>query len=420
MPAVPALVIIADDLTGALDVAAPFAARGLRTRVVPWAARQAPAQVVAAARRCDVLVIETASRHLAASTAAARVSAAARAARQAGVPRLYKKIDSTLRGAVLAELRAFRRAMGVSMLPVIPAFPAQGRTVRQGEVHIHGVPVRQTSVAHDPRGGPVEQTLTTLRQPSAGFELIDAETDADLRRIAGVLARADRLGATAGAGGFAAALAALMASTSGAMRAIVGPGTRSRAIRGRPAASSAPAASAAIRSAGPLLIVVGSPHPATRAQLRQAAAAGVRGLVLPVADGRSRFAWARDRDATVDVASTWLAQGDDVFVALPAPEGALVPRQASRAAAALADTALRVMRRARPDVVVAVGGDTVAALLRAAGVPHLDVVGELRHGVALASWPRDRAQRAAPRWLVTKSGAFGDEDLLNDLCRQCG
>src|SRR5436190_3182646 len=100
--------VIADDLTGALDTAAPFAAHGWRTCVVPWPGRSARSrswQRVVGAN--DVVVVDTASRHVAPREAARRVAAAVVAARRAdGGYQLYKKIDSTLRGNVAAELAA--------------------------------------------------------------------------------------------------------------------------------------------------------------------------------------------------------------------------------------------------------------------------------------------------------------------------
>src|SRR4051812_10256876 len=137
MPARPRFWVIADDLTGALDTAAPFAARGWRTCVVPWPGSSTLATATEWQRMAgasDVVVVDTSSRHVAPREAARRVRAAVTAAqgirrrRGADAYQLYKKIDSTLRGNVAAELAAFRATTGVARLPLAPAFPAQGRT----------------------------------------------------------------------------------------------------------------------------------------------------------------------------------------------------------------------------------------------------------------------------------------------------
>src|SRR5205085_5063883 len=106
MPARLRFWVVADDLTGALDTAAPFAAHGWRTCVVPWpgASPRALAAALQHVAGASVVVVDTASRHLAPREAARRVRVMVDAARRSRRPRgadayqLYKKIDSTLRG----------------------------------------------------------------------------------------------------------------------------------------------------------------------------------------------------------------------------------------------------------------------------------------------------------------------------------
>lgn len=124
------LAIIADDLTGAMDAAAPFAERGLATQVVLCSA----ADMSGAG---DVFAFDTNSRHLPPAEAAAAVARCI-AALPAGVP-FFKKIDSTLRGAVIEEIRA--AVPGRGTIVIAPAVPSQGRTVSNGCVFVHGVPL---------------------------------------------------------------------------------------------------------------------------------------------------------------------------------------------------------------------------------------------------------------------------------------
>ena len=189
MPARLRFWVIADDLTGALDTAAPFAAHGWRTCVVPWpggSSRTGSPSWQRVAGVSDVVVIDTASRHVAPREAARRVAAAVAAARraEAGAARdgrhFYKKIDSTLRGNVAAELAAFRAATAVACLPLAPAFPAQGRTTRDGAVWVDGRPLRQSAAARDALAPAVSGDLARLAPPHA-LDVIDARTDADLR-----------------------------------------------------------------------------------------------------------------------------------------------------------------------------------------------------------------------------------------------
>src|SRR5688500_3671015 len=173
MPAIPRFWIIADDLTGALDTAAPFAAHGWRTCVVPWRDRDLGGAVAAAAMRHEVVVVDTASRHLPAREAARRVRAVVQATRGGRRAHYYKKIDSTLRGNVAAELSAFCAATGVARLPLAPAFPAQGRVTRGGAVWVNGQPLLASAAARDAIDPAGVGELARLGPPGA-FEVFDA------------------------------------------------------------------------------------------------------------------------------------------------------------------------------------------------------------------------------------------------------
>ncbi|MDP9835814.1 uncharacterized protein YgbK (DUF1537 family) [Neorhizobium huautlense] len=123
------LAILADDLTGALDSAAPFAGRGLRTEVA--LAREAIAGIVA--DRPDVISINLNTREIGAD--AARETTAAVIALLPSGTLLFKKIDSRLKGNIVAELDAipFSRAL------VAPAIPEFDRIVENGAVRGFGV-----------------------------------------------------------------------------------------------------------------------------------------------------------------------------------------------------------------------------------------------------------------------------------------
>ena len=390
--------VIADDLTGALDTAAPFAAHGWRTCVVPWpgpSSRTGSPSWPRVAGASDVVVIDTASRHVAPREAARRVKAVVAAARraEAGAARdgrhFYKKIDSTLRGNVAAELAAFRAATAVACLPLAPAFPAQGRTTRDGAVWVDGRPLRQSAAARDALAPAVSGDLARLAPPHA-LDVIDARTDADLRRIATRLARDARLGAVAGSGGLAGAIAARFGSRR-----------RATAPRALP---------------GGVLVVSGSAHPAAQAQARALVAAGALGLIAPI-DPRTPI---RDRRATEVLAIDALSAGRTVVLACPALDaGARVPvRRAAAAATRLAAIARAVVTSGTAGAVFTVGGDTTAAIVAAMGWAPLAVDGALVPGVAVVRLKVPSARVAGPRWLITKSGGFGDPHTLRRLVRR--
>src|SRR5207244_554453 len=131
------LTIIADDLTGACDTGALFAARGpVPVTVWPDAALRAP-----------VSVVDTETRALDPADAARRVSAVARSVART---RIFKKIDSTLRGPIGAELDALLRATSAAGALVCPALPSEHRVVVERVLTVGAVPVAETAIAEDP------------------------------------------------------------------------------------------------------------------------------------------------------------------------------------------------------------------------------------------------------------------------------
>ncbi len=126
------LAIIADDLTGALDAAAPFAEAGWRTVIAT-----AP-EHLAFPIEAEVLAVSTESREIPADAAVARVRHCAE--RLDGVPLLFKKIDSRLKGNVGPEIIALAQARGLGAVMLCPAVPELGRIARDGHVTGFGVP----------------------------------------------------------------------------------------------------------------------------------------------------------------------------------------------------------------------------------------------------------------------------------------
>src|ERR687897_2644258 len=146
--------IIADDLTGAADTGVQLAHAGYRSAV---AFRDAP---IPPADDLDAVALDTDSRAIPAGFAAKRVMEAVRSVRD--IPIVYKKLDSTLRGPIAAELAAALGASGRDRAVVAPAFPAAGRTTADGVQLVRGVPVHETEAKNDPRTPVREGHIPTL------------------------------------------------------------------------------------------------------------------------------------------------------------------------------------------------------------------------------------------------------------------
>lgn len=232
------LAILADDLTGALDTAAPFAAPDSPVHM-PW--RRA---ISGAAK----VTISTESRHLPADSAATAVVDAFDRMRSAlsGPGTLwFKKVDSVLRGHPLTETLAMARAGSFPVCVFAPAFPAMGRITRNGR-HL----CRGNDGWKETRHGDLRAAFAASSAgPMPEVVIINAETQDDLRLgIREWTGRPDVL--WAGSRGLAEAL-------------------------------TSPQQALAVPPVG--LLVVGTAHPATRKQVAalQGVVTRVKGNLVP-------------------------------------------------------------------------------------------------------------------------------------------
>jgi uncharacterized protein YgbK (DUF1537 family) len=114
--------ILADDLTGACDAAAPFTAGG-RSVCVRWGASSL------ADNDCDTVAICLETRALQSSDAENVAFRYARKARDLGFQHVLQKMDSTLKGNFAAEMAGVLRAYDYWAALVAPAFPEMGRQI---------------------------------------------------------------------------------------------------------------------------------------------------------------------------------------------------------------------------------------------------------------------------------------------------
>ncbi len=131
--------LLADDLTGACDAAAAFLPTGRAVRVWLGAAATFPATE-------PVQAFNTNSRSLSPAKASRIVSRTTSALASIPHALLFKKIDSAARGPFAAEILAAHRASGSRTVLLAPAFPAAGRTVRNGILEIQDATGQRTQI----------------------------------------------------------------------------------------------------------------------------------------------------------------------------------------------------------------------------------------------------------------------------------
>jgi uncharacterized protein YgbK (DUF1537 family) len=161
--------VVADDLTGATDTGHSFAERGYETVVRIDPDFDAP--------EAAVLVVDTDSRYVGRDEAAASVREAVESTEAAVV---YKKVDSTLRGNLGAEIVAAYDAMDADAAAVAPAFPSNDRMTACGYHLVGGELVTETEAGNDP-DSPVE---TPHLPRLLGSQVNDTIVQADVERVA--------------------------------------------------------------------------------------------------------------------------------------------------------------------------------------------------------------------------------------------
>jgi len=151
------IVVLADDLTGANDTGVQFAKQGLRSLVL-ISLPDPPLELDE-----DVLIVDTQSRALPPAEAYEKVAQAVSLFKDRGpFQALYKKIDSTLRGNLGAEIDALMDVCGFEVAVAAPAFPKNGRITVGGRHFLGGAPLEATEIARDPVSPVGESHIPTL------------------------------------------------------------------------------------------------------------------------------------------------------------------------------------------------------------------------------------------------------------------
>ena len=373
--------IIADDLTGAADAAAAYG---------PTHTSSVMLDVGSTWPEAEILSINTESRYLAAEEAAAAVTSAAGRALNQG-RRVFKKIDSLLRGNVGAEVAAAlataTQGRGRGLAIAAPAFPATGRTTLRGIVHVGGRQNIEGRFGGDVGGalaaggltvevlaGEAGRTPEDLAAHLRGVQergidavVLDASSDQDLQAIAAAADLLDFPALLVGSGGLAAHIASRDKGT---------------------------ARNAQLRHVSRTLTVIGSYSSLARQQTEALVAAGAEHITLDHT--------ALEGPAVARLVAEAMTRNDVVLT--PDPMGTVDKAQALVVAEALARATAGGIGHC--DALVMTGGETATAVLKALGAGSFTVLGEIEPGVVMSLLPEPLPL------LVTKAGAFGDAGTL--------
>jgi 3-dehydrotetronate 4-kinase len=418
--------VIADDFTGATDVASMLVRAGMRTVQVIGV----PGIESADGLDADAVVVALKTRTVPAADAVRESLAALRWLQASGMRQCYFKycstFDSTPAGNIGPVTEALMHALGADFTVACPAFPENGRTVFRGHLFVGDELLSDSGMRHHPLtpmrdanlvrvlqaqcrrrvglvrhdvlvqgSAAVRDRFHALRSSGVSIAIADAIANADLRVLAAACTDLPLL--TAGSGlalGFPAVYAE---------RGWLTPSAQAGRLDAAP---------------GSAAVLAGSCSLATHAQVQRWQAAGrpafsidPRALARGEPVAAEALAWSQPllpKQAVLIFASTPAQELAAVQAELGAMQaGALVED-------CMAQIALGLVERGVRRVVVA-GGETSGAVVQALGVTQLRIGPAICPGVP---WTQaDGRPGESPLHLALKSGNFGGPDFFAEALR---
>lgn len=410
------LLMIADDFTGALDAGVQFASHGAKTTVITDTVSQWSQDV----QNVDILVVDAETRHMPAQQAYDTVHRIVIQGVQAGIPHIYKKTDSALRGNIGAELSALLHASGEKQLPFLPAFPQIGRCTKQGVHYIQDLPVAQSVFGKDPFepvkesrvdkliAGQTQDPVTVLPPldygdalpEQEGILVFDSLSERDLSITAHRLMEGKKLAIMAGCAGFAAMLPQLLGTNTLHHEPVL-PKLDSR-----------------------LLVLCGSVNPITQTQLDHAQASGFLRLRMEPRQKLEPDYW--DSDQGRQQLAQWLPllqQGKHTIIDSNDPgsnqptadyakaQGLTLEDVRLRISGSLGQILKAISQENLPGTLLVTGGDTLMQCMNCMGIHEIEPLCEVEAGVVLSRFQ----YQGVSRYVISKSGGFGKADLLISL-----
>ena len=179
------MIVIADDITGAAEIAGIAFSKGQEVRLLCSSPVNCDGVAV---NETTVIATDTRSMSEVEAVAETRHIIRPLSLEGDGGRLLFKKTDSALRGHVVAELTALMESTGYQRAVYLPANPTKGRVIKNGLYYINKVPIHETAFSYDPEF-PAKTSVLKERFPDAeanGIIMPDAESMDDIRNIIGL------------------------------------------------------------------------------------------------------------------------------------------------------------------------------------------------------------------------------------------
>ncbi len=165
--------VLADDLTGAMDAGVQLLNEGYTVKV-----SLDPSQLSDLSAGTDILIVDSESRNVSPNEAAHLIKQSVTELSGTDCNLVYKKVDSTLRGNIGAELSAVFEVYDADCILFVPALPFNHRTTVGGIHYVGGVRLQDTELARDPFAPIYTSNISELirLQSDLPVELIFIET----------------------------------------------------------------------------------------------------------------------------------------------------------------------------------------------------------------------------------------------------
>lgn len=396
------ILIIADDDTGMLDTGAQFAERGIRTEAI---IQRLSAEILRESKAV-VAVVNAGTRHASKEEAYQRICKITRMAVEAGIPILYKKTDSALRGPVGAELGALMDAADEDLY-FFPAYPDAGRTTVKGIQYVDGIPVGESVFSRDELNPITESCISDILKQTADviveaagekkeqvperhrIILFDAESTEAFHQTVESFLKEGKPRLLAGCAGLSHELAGLLDLPK----------------------SESPEFPAVEK----LFVLCGSSHPVTGEQMDYAANHGFIRFTLKKEDMTGREQLPAIRKACREGKSVIV----DMEYLLPETAGSpgtTKQKLGSLIVESVNQVLFQCMDVLEDHILFLTGGDTLGRFIQQSGCEKIRILGEFSPGIAENLF----YIKGKKVYVVSKSGGFGRRELFIQLLEEKG
>jgi uncharacterized protein YgbK (DUF1537 family) len=427
------IIMIADDITGANDSGVHLARCGWKTTVLFDLDESLLSDQ-------EAIVLDTDSRSLPAAEAFRLVKEKADFSRKI-FPQpdiVFKKMDSTLRGNIGAEIDAVCEVFQPDFVMISPGYPSNGRKVIDGSYYLHGQSLHETEIAKDPKTPVLKSSVVELlreqtehavvRVPyslftegeqsfkawlkatfhqKAPYLVFDSRKDEDLKLTAAWVVRSGFSVVWAGSAGLANALPEVFGRFAKNCEVHIKPSSK------------------------PVLLMVGSVSQVSRNQLsrvlKESDIIGIELDAAKVVEGeefrkkeveRVFLEAKRQSDYGKHIALFTSGDGTDIDNAqkIGKAQGMNKSEISLAISSALAEAAELLMSVQPLQGLVLAGGDTAKQLFTRLQVKEMELIDEIELGIPLARInvldPSESDVTTKEIYVITKAGAFGKETSL--------